>query len=57
MKKYAKSNIIPYRSFRAHRYPNAADTKYYIDKFLDWVLAAAISLGTVSTLLFFLVLR
>ena len=57
MKKHTKSKVIPYRSFRARRYPNAADPKYYIDKFIDWVLAAAISLGTVSTLFFFLVLR
>ena len=56
MKKHTKSKVIPYRSFRARRYPNAADPKYYIDKFIDWVLAA-ISLGTVSTLFFFLVLR
>ena len=44
--------VITYRQFRTYRYPNAAEPGYHLQKVLDWALAAAISLGTVTTLFF-----
>lgn len=37
-------------------YPNAADTSYFLEKFLDILLMAAISVGVVAILIFLLVL-
>ena len=48
------TRVIPYRQFRAYRFPNEAEPGYRLQKFLDLALAAAISLGTVTTLLFML---
>ena len=53
-KKRTNKKIIPYS--RAHRrpFPNAAGKRYYVDKAIDYALAAATSLGTVTILLFFM---
>lgn len=55
MKAAHHSNVIPFRS-RKGNYPNAAERGYYLDKALDYALAAATSLGTVTILLFLIVL-
>lgn len=47
--------VIPYRRFRAYRYPNAAQPSDYFQKLLDLALTAAIGVGTVTTLLFMFV--
>ncbi len=53
MKHTAQSGkVISYRKFYAARYPNAAKPGYLFQKALDLALAAAISLGTVTTLFF-----
>ena len=53
-KKHTNKKIIPYS--RAHRrpFPNAAGKRYYMKKAIDYALAAATSLGTVTILLFFM---
>lgn len=55
MKKSVKNQtgkVISYRRFYSARYPNAAAPGYLFQKLMDWALAAAISLGTVTTLFF-----
>ena len=42
--------VIPFRKKR--RFPNAASQQYFIHRALDYALAAATSLGTVTILLF-----
>lgn len=51
-----QSNVIDFRSRKGYAYPNAAERSYYMNKALDWALAAATSLGTVTILLFLIVL-
>lgn len=51
MKKTAKkrhSNIIPF--------PNAKNTRYYLDKLTDWALALVTSLGAVTALSYLILL-
>ena len=45
-----QKKIIPYRP--AHRYPNAADKRYYLDRLTDIILSAATVCGTVTSLAF-----
>lgn len=40
----------------ARRYPNSASRRYYLEKLLDTVLAAAITVAVVAILLFLLIL-
>ena len=51
MKKQATRNakIIPFC-------PNAKNKQYYVDKFVDYALAAVASMGAVTALLFFALL-
>lgn len=42
--------VIPFR--RKRRFPNAAGQQYFIHRLLDYALAAATSLGSVTILLF-----
>jgi len=44
--------VISYRTFYSARFPNAAKPHYHFQRLLDWALAAAISLGAVTTLFF-----
>jgi hypothetical protein len=37
---------------RAHRYPNAAKRRFYAEKIVDGILAAAITVATIVILLF-----
>ena len=53
-KKHTSKKIIPYSKAHRRPYPNAAGKRYYLDKFVDYALAAATSLGTVTILLFFM---
>lgn len=46
--------VISYRRFYEARYPNGATARYYGKKLLDIALAAAISMGSVTTFLFML---
>ncbi len=39
----------------AHRFPNAADSRYYIDRITDVILSAATVCGTVTILAFLFV--
>lgn len=48
-------NIIPFQSRKGYAYPNAAESRYYMGKALDYALAAATSLGTITILLFLIV--
>jgi len=43
--------VIPYRQVQGRKYPNAAEPGYRLRRYLDLALAAAISLGSVTTLL------
>ncbi len=49
MNNYKKKPVAP-------RYPNAASPQYYIDKFLDGLLAVVTGIGTFVTLLFLFLL-
>lgn len=49
MNKNRKNSIPP-------RYPNAADRQYYIDKFLNGLLAVVTGIGAFVTLVFLLLL-
>lgn len=51
MKKNRNNKVISYKQFYAARYPNGATARYYAKKTLDFALAAAISVGTVTTFL------
>ena len=42
--------VIPYRQQPKRKYPNAAEPGYRFRRYLDLVLAAGISLGSVTTL-------
>ncbi len=53
--KYQRGNIVPFQARKAYAYPNAAERHYYLSKALDYALAAATSLGTVTILLFLIV--
>ena len=53
-KKRSNKKIIPYSQSHRRRYPNAAGKRYYLDKALDYALAAVTSVGTVTILLFFM---
>ena len=53
-KKRTNKKIIPNSQAHRRRYPNAAGKRYYLDKAVDYALAAATSLGTVTILLFFM---
>ena len=46
--------IIPYR--KPSRYPNAADSRYYLDRLTDILLSAATACGAVTILAFLFVL-
>lgn len=39
-----------------YRYPNSADRRYFLERLLDTVLAAAITVAVVAILLFLLIL-
>lgn len=47
-----------YRPIRpaAPAYPNAADRRYYLRKFLDGALAVATAVGAITALVFFILL-
>lgn len=49
------SNVIPYPQTHRRAYPNAAEHNRLLNKALDYALAAATSLGTVTILVFLLV--
>ena len=46
--------IIPYR--KPSRYPNAADSRYYMDRLTDILLSAATACGAVTILAFLFVM-
>lgn len=50
------SNVIPFSQRKGYAYPNAAERSYFVNKALDYALAAATSLGTVAILLFLIIL-
>ncbi len=57
MKKLAnKGTVIPFRSRKGYRFPNAAEGRYLADRFVDGLLAAATSVGVVSALVFLMML-
>lgn len=46
------TKIIPYSKAYRRPFPNAAEKRYYLDRAIDYALAAATSLGTVTILIF-----
>ena len=52
-KKRQQRNIISYRPVR--KFPNAADSRYYLDRLTDGLLTAATICGTVTILAFLFV--
>lgn len=48
-----QKKVIRYRP--AHKYPNAADSRYYLDRITDVLLSAATVCGTVTILAFLFV--
>ncbi len=52
------NKVIRYRkpSRRPNRYPNAADTRYYMDRLTDILLTAATACGAVTVLAFLFVM-
>ena len=56
--KATTARSYPYCAYRraSCRYPNAASRRYFLERLLDTVLAAAITLAVVVILLFLLVL-
>lgn len=51
---HRKKKIIRYRP--ARKYPNAADSRYYLDRLTDMILTAATVCGTVTILAFLFVI-
>ena len=54
MKHQKNTKVIPFR--KGHRFPNAAERTYFLDRALDCVLTAAASAGLLSAVLFFVTL-
>lgn len=48
--------VIPYRAFKACRYPNSAGRSYYRNRLIDCALAAVTCLGGVSAFGFLILL-
>ena len=53
VKTHRQKKIIHYRP--ARKYPNAADSRYYLDRITDVILSAATVCGTVTILAFLFV--
>ena len=56
MKATCIRNYYACRQGGTYRYPNSADRRYHLNRFLDTVLAAAITVAVVAILLFLLIL-
>lgn len=54
----ATSKRRSYSARRSHRYayPNAADSSYFAEKLLDGVTAVVTSMGTITVLLYLIVM-
>lgn len=50
------NKVTRYRYPQRRPYPNAAERRYYVNKALDYALAAATGLGAVVIMLFFVTL-
>ena len=46
------NKVIPFPQHRCPAYPNAADTKYLIDRLVDYALTFATAAGIVSVVFF-----
>lgn len=53
---HRNKKIIPCAKARRRPFPNAAEKCYYLNKAMDYALAAATSLGTVTILMFLMTL-
>ena len=56
MKTANNSKIIPFRSRKTRRFPNAAERRYYFDKAIDYALTAATGAGLATAVLFLIML-
>lgn len=56
MKATCIRNYYACRRGFSYRYPNSADRRYFLEKLLDTVLAAAITVAVVAILLFLFIL-
>ncbi len=56
MKTQTNKTVIPFRSRKGYRFPNAAESRYLTDRLVDGLLTAATSLGVVSALVFLMML-
>lgn len=54
--KRTSAKVIPFRSTKRYAYPNQKDSRYYLDKLVDWMLAAITSAGALTALLFLMML-
>lgn len=52
----SSTKVIPFRSRKASRYPNAAQRKYILDRAVDYALTAVTSAGLITALLFLMML-
>lgn len=51
-----KGTVVPFRSRKGYRYPNAAESRYMMDRLADGLLTAATSVGIISALVFVMML-
>ena len=56
MKAKRNTKVIPFRRRKGYRYPNAAETRYYVEKAVDYALTAATGAGLATALLFLIML-
>lgn len=56
MKSTNSTKVIPFRSRKGRRFPNAAEGRYYIAKAVDYALTAATGAGLVTAVLFLIML-
>ncbi len=58
MKTKNKQNtkVIPFPRHRCPTYPNAADTKYFVDRLIDYALTFATAAGIVSVVFFLMLI-
>lgn len=56
VRSYYSQKVIPFPGSAIRVYPGSADRQYYMNKAMDYALAAVTSLGTVTALVFLFLL-
>lgn len=49
------AKVIPFKNRKTPVYPNAAESRYFVNKILDYLLTAASSAGVIAALMFLFV--